>query len=81
MKKRSGFVSNSSTTTFICVVCDEHEDEMNSIPDGWAACERGHAYCKEHAQGVETETRDDDMVVTRCPVCEAIDKHFGRNRK
>lgn len=51
MKIRNGFVSNSSSSSFICDVCSE-------VVSGWDMgldeaemyeCENGHTFCREHA--------------------------------
>jgi len=58
MKIRKGFISNSSSTSFICEVCAE-------TVSGWDVgleeaemykCENGHIFCKDHAiNGEELE--------------------------
>lgn len=51
MKKRNGFVSNSSTSSFICQICGEtdviYDDgcEEDSI---YISCEKGHNFCASH---------------------------------
>jgi len=51
MKIRNGFVSNSSSSSFICNVCDEHHYIMDGDPreSSWlAVCENDHAFCVSH---------------------------------
>lgn len=50
MKVRDGFVSNSSTTTFICAVCGTVESGMDAGLTEFGACEcvEGHELCTKH---------------------------------
>jgi hypothetical protein len=53
MKVRKGFVSNSSTTTFICDVCGNVEAGMDiSISEcEMRECVNGHTFCIKHDTG------------------------------
>lgn len=55
MKTRQGFVSNSSTTTFICQVCNEEVGGMDLCIDdaGMFRCANDHTMCLSHALGGE----------------------------
>ena len=50
MKKRKGFVSNSSSSSFVCEVCGSEESGMDMCLDdaGMAECKNGHIVCQEH---------------------------------
>lgn len=50
MKIRKGFVSNSSSSSFICEVCGEVEAgyDMSYDEAGFMMCEHGHVLCKSH---------------------------------
>ncbi len=83
MKKRMGFVSNSSTSSFVCFICEEgsidyeHEDSCE--------CEKGHTFhgkCasklggkykifKEHYLDIEEKALNDNFLVKKefCPLC------------
>ena len=52
MKIRSGFVSNSSSSSFVCCICGESEGGYDlSLEDaGMIECEAGHTFCKSHLQ-------------------------------
>ena len=54
MKIRNGFVSNSSSSSFICDVCGSCESGMDvSVRDcGMIECENGHTFCEEHNKNV-----------------------------
>ena len=53
MKIRKGFVSNSSTSSFVCLVCgdaEEVEDYCDDPEDSYFyKCENGHVFCSKHA--------------------------------
>lgn len=67
MKIRKGFVSNSSTSSFICEICGREEMGMDLSLDECEMfeCENGHTMCQEHAikdltSGGKTEEEIDD---------------------
>src|SRR5574343_1425805 len=48
MRKRNGFVSNSSTSSYICSVCSEPvEVDSSEFCNGWSGfiCKGGHYVC------------------------------------
>ena len=57
MKIRQGFVSNSSSSSFLCCVCGALESGMDaSLCDfEMAQCLRGHTFCESH---MTKEARD-----------------------
>ena len=58
MKIRKGFVSNSSSSSFICEVCGETVSgwDMGYDEAEMYCCENGHTFCREHAiDGEELE--------------------------
>ena len=68
MKIRHGFVSNSSTSSFICEICGREEMGMDISLDECEMfeCENGHVICNEHAikdltnNGKTQEEMDDE---------------------
>ncbi len=52
MKIRNGFVSNSSSSSFICDVCNEEFSGMDlSLTDcDCSECVGGHTFCNDHAE-------------------------------
>lgn len=58
MKIRSGFVSNSSSSSFICKVCGTLEGGYNvSLQDcGMERCQAGHTFCQCHMTGKTTSS-------------------------
>jgi len=74
MKIRSGFVANSSSSSFICEICAHAETGYDQSPNelGFVECENGHIFCDEH-QLIKTEYADEDeYIVTEkcCPICQ-----------
>lgn len=51
MKTRAGFVSNSSSSSFVCDVCRKQESgyEMTLREAGMRSCNSGHTYCSHHS--------------------------------
>jgi len=52
MKLRNGFVSNSSSSSFVCDVCGQDFSGMSaSLSDAnMSSCENGHTYCNDHSE-------------------------------
>lgn len=75
MKIRNGFVSNSSTTSFICDTCHEKFSGMDLSPSecDHHSCVNGHIYCHEERLFVEEIDDDEDDYEDppkRCPICQ-----------
>jgi hypothetical protein len=82
MKIRRGFVSNSSSSSFICDVCNSVESGMDlCLSDiDWVECENGHTFCSGHLlekdeiekeENDEDEDEDDEYIkFDRCPICQ-----------
>lgn len=51
MKARLGFVSNSSSSSFVCLVCGEEQGgfDMSITEAGMQSCEHNHIICTDHA--------------------------------
>ena len=86
MKIRNGFVSNSSSSSFICDICGASEVGYDSVPSdlGMDFCEHGHLFCQSHLKKIDKEItrKEDDFyyggeAVTEdcCPVCTLKDIH------
>lgn len=50
MKFRKDFVTNSSSSSYICEICGCAESGWDAAPDdvGMCECECGHVFCSEH---------------------------------
>jgi hypothetical protein len=57
MKIRSAFVSNSSSSSFLCRVCGNIEEGFDvSVSEvGMCECEDGHIFCDGHKLDIDTE--------------------------
>lgn len=51
MKIRNGFVSNSSSSSFICDVCHEEYSGMDACLADFemSCCVKGHCFCNDHS--------------------------------
>lgn len=60
MKIRTGFVSNSSSSSFICKVCGETQSGMDmSLSDAeMMECENGHTFCQLHQLAADVSLED-----------------------
>jgi len=85
MKIRKGFVSNSSSSSFVCDVCGEQASgwDMSYSEAEMVCCKRGHDFCDKHLLGKNTldflqdEEREDfdedwryETPTEFCPVCQ-----------
>jgi hypothetical protein len=76
MKIRSGFVSNSSSSSFVCDLCSETESAWET-PEEWVYCKNDHWLCYECAPEIpeKNEDVDDDedsdysLPSLLCPFC------------
>ena len=72
MKKRQGFVSNSSSSSFVCDVTGEEESGWDCSPTdfGYYECCNGHIFPQDMIVG---ELSDDDdsyeLDEKYCPIC------------
>jgi len=85
MKIRKGFVSNSSSSSFVCDVCGEQSSgwDMSYDEAEMVCCKNGHDFCEKHLLGENTldvlqdEERADfdedwryDVPSEYCPICQ-----------
>ena len=88
MKIRQGFVSNSSSSSFICDICGRIEagSDCECNEDyGLVQCENDHTFCEDElyslAEGeettIETEWNGSCLVEACCPICcfDVADRH------
>lgn len=76
MKKRIGFVSNSSSESFICDVCGSTHSGWDADPHdfGMVCCTYHHTFCEDHAVIPIPEKKDEwdksyGIPAECCPVC------------
>lgn len=74
MKVRVGFVSNSSTSSFVCMACGNitvaSMDGEETVYHDY--CENGHEFCASHVREVDWGSWYFDSVThppSECPIC------------
>jgi len=76
MKIRKFFVSNSSSSSFICEICGHTESgyDMSLEDMGFVQCVNEHIFCDEHLinteKGVGTVDEEDFVLEPHCPICQ-----------
>lgn len=77
MKIRKGFVSNSSSTSFVCKVCGRQETGFDASLSDFEMCEciNGHTFClDELVENVPDNAKDDEypyqIAELYCPICQ-----------
>ena len=81
MKIRLDYITNSSSSSYTCIICDNTESGMNVGMSelGMIQCENGHTMCEDHATGEIDDTYD--FPAESCPVCtfdNLIDKDISK---
>lgn len=70
MKIRTGFVSNSSSSSFTCEICGATESAWDGSPAdcGFIDCEHGHIFCDEEKLDISEEDLNKDLIrlLTEC---------------
>jgi hypothetical protein len=71
MKVRQGFVSNSSSSSFICDICGHDESGWDlGLDDAMMVeCRRGHLLCDSHVEADDEYDRY-NLCSTECPCCQ-----------
>ncbi len=76
MKIRQGFVSNSSSSSFTCVVCGQTYSGWDACLDDaeMYRCLNGHEFCEGHAMDAPELDEDVDtryeFPIEHCPICQ-----------
>ena len=77
MKIRKGFVSNSSSSSFICEVCGNVESGYDASYDDmdFAQCENGHEFCRDHITSM-TEVKAKSILAKILENVTYVDQDF-----
>jgi len=96
MKIRNGFVSNSSSSSFICEICGESTEgrDLSLNEADMFSCVNGHTMCQKHAVKdltCKNKTEDDDdedyefdlyeIDEACCPICNYQEISYDDARK
>jgi len=81
MKIRNGFVSNSSSSSFICEICGDARSGWDASPSDvdMEMCEHYHYFCSEHINDRDDIIRVDSpefgecVSAESCPICNLLD--------
>ena len=78
MKVRSGFVSNSSSSSFVCSVCNTVETGYDGQYDfDVSQCYDGHEWCSEHDIDFTTEDKQRILLVDNDFLSSHSDEKVG----
>lgn len=74
MKIRTGFVSNSSSSSFTCSVCGDTQSGTDASPSDFEmfCCENGHYVCDEHKVAL-TDKQKEEIIARMAPDTEGDD--------
>ena len=66
MKIRKGFVTNSSSSSYVCEICHYADSTYDGGPEdvGMCECTNGHIICQEHALTVTTTEKNLSYLAT-----------------
>jgi hypothetical protein len=67
MKLRYGFVSNSSSSSFVCDICGEIE-EVYGETEGWNQCVEGHTW-HDDCFKYKGDDNHNEASEEHCPIC------------
>ena len=76
MKYRSDFVTNSSSSSYVCEICKREGSGFDlGLSDlGFVECVNGHIFCEEHLINKETNEDEEfdawDVPSECCPICQ-----------
>lgn len=73
MKIRTGFVSNSSSSSYVCEICNTATEayDCNIYEIGFCECENGHMFCIDHILFRTNEPNEDRLIPSiACPICQ-----------
>jgi hypothetical protein len=76
MKYRKDFVTNSSSSSFLCEICSRTEEgyDMSLEDAGMCSCENGHTFCESHLlEPVDFSEYDEgryEIPIKFCPICQ-----------
>ncbi len=81
MKVRHGFVSNSSTSSFLCGVCGniEAERDMRISEAGMIQCKNDHIFCEGHSEKKFDDLSNDEKRQMLLNDPDYADRLIGEN--
>lgn len=76
-KVRLGFVSNSSSSSFVCNVCSNSEVGYDESPEGWVSCVNGHTLCDGCVDGNPDTDDCGEIAEKDCSICQFVEIEYG----
>lgn len=90
MKVRTGFVSNSSSSSFVCEICSRSQEkyDLTQKEAEMYICENGHQFCRDHVDLskipvmrkfglLDDEISDADLNQLKDDEIDKLDETFG----
>ena len=82
MKIRTGFVSNSSSSSFVCFVCGDHGVSYDGMEDlDMTECKEGHVFCNSHKLEFVPESKSYTFAEKKEMVLELACENLGFGEK
>jgi hypothetical protein len=83
MKIRTGFVSNSSSSSFVCSVCGIQESGWDMWLDdaGMHSCKKGHTFCDKHMTKKQPDLKTSKKKELLLSICQSNSEQDKRDRE
>lgn len=83
MKRKVGFISNSSSSSYVCDICGRRESGYDQPASDFGMVDHGycaHCYCEDHGYGISDDEEDPNIEneeegkeKAECLICRGFD--------